>query len=67
MRHIAEISLEGLAKVKPCNAVGRMAMTSDLKDLDYSLRALLQPLTPELRGHLENSLRMVETYIKVPI
>ena len=65
VRHIAEISLEGLSRVKPCNAVGRVAMASDLKDLEYGLRALLQPLSPELSNHLENSLRMVETYIKV--
>ena len=62
---MAEVCLEGLSRVKPCNAVGRAAMTSDMQDLGYSLRAVLQPLTQDLSAHLENSLRIVDSYIKV--
>ena len=65
LQHIAEVCLEGLSRVKACNAVGRAAMTSDVQDLGYSLKGLLQPLPKELAAQLENSLRLVDMYIKV--
>ena len=65
LQHIAEVCLEGLSRVKACNAVGRAAMTSDMQDLGYSLKCLLQPLPKELAAQLENSLRLVDNYIKV--
>lgn len=65
IQHVAEVCLEGLSRVKPCNAVGRAAMTSDVHDLGYSLKGLLQPVPQELSTKLENNLRMVDNYVKV--
>jgi hypothetical protein len=66
MRHIAEVALEGLSQVKGCTGVGRTAMTSDLQDLSYSLKSILASPSQEMAASLETSLRIVDTYIKVP-
>ncbi len=65
LQHVAEVCLEGLSRVKACNAIGRAAMTSDVQDLGYCLRGLLQPVPKELAAQLENSLRLVDNYVKV--
>ena len=65
LRHIAEVTLEGLSRVKGCTGVGRAAMTSDLQDLSYGLKSILE--SQEAAASLENSLRIIDTYIKVSL
>lgn len=67
LRHIGEVALEGLSRVKGCSAVGRTAMASDLQDLGYSLKSLLQPIPPDVAAALAANLRQVDGYIKVRI
>jgi len=66
IRHTAEVTLEGISRVKGCTGVGRTAMTSDLQDLSYGLKSILAHPSQEVAASLETSLRIVDAYIKVP-
>lgn len=67
LRNIVDVVLEGLSNVKRCTAMGRTAMSSDLQDLGYSLKLVLEPLSKDMAAMLDSSLRMVEDYIKVHV
>ena len=67
MRHISEVTLEGLSRVQQCSAIGRSAMASDVQDLGYSLTNLVQPTSPETTAALDSSMRLVVNYIKVRV
>ena len=60
-----ELVLDGLSGVRACTAMGRTAMSSDLQDLGYSLRAVLDPMPQDLVNALDSLLRLVDEYIKV--